>query len=123
YLADFRLGGFDLRDFGGNGDLLALRGDFQSDVNRGGLADGENNSFVDEGGEASERDGQLVLPGGQVRYHVEPRVVRSCRVAGIGGGFAQGKGGALHGGSAFVADGTVQLRDGDLGEGRIGAGE
>ena len=122
HLADFGLGGLDLGNFGGDDDLFALRGDFQDGVNRGGLADSEDEALVDKGGEAGEGDGQFVLAGRQVGNGVEAGVVGGGVILGVGGGFAQGEGSALDGGAAFVTDGAVQLSAGNLREGGTGGG-
>ena len=121
-LADFGFGRLDLGNFRGDGDLLGLRGDFEDDVHRGGLADGEDDAFVYVGGEALKRDRQIVAARGQVRNGIESRVVGGGVVLRVGGSFLQSEGSALDGGAAFVADGAAQLGARDLCEGRSGEG-
>ena len=123
HLADFRLGGLDGRDFGGDDDLLILRGDSQIDVHGCGLTDGEHDAFVNGGGESGEGDGELVGVRRQVGNDVEAGIVGGGAIDRIGGGIAQGEAGVLHGAATFVVHRAVQLGDGDLSERGAGASE
>src|SRR6202030_3273802 len=112
YLADFGLGRLDDWSFSGDDHLLVRRGNLQGDIDGSGLADGQHDAFAHGCSETFEGSSQFIVARRDVRENIVARIVRGRRVRTICVGFDQSDGGTFDGATAFVEDGTAQLREG-----------